>query len=94
MPVGSFLSPSKGPNRAGRSSVHAQNLKLLSFTERETGLEPAASSLARRRSTTELLPHQDTYFGVGERRFELLRLSALVPKTSVSAIPPLARLPA
>src|SRR5438445_962949 len=28
---------------------------------------------------------------VGERRVELLRLSALVPKTSVSAIPPLAR---
>lgn len=29
---------------------------------------------------------------VGERRVELLRLAALVPKTSVSAIPPLARM--
>ena len=63
--------------------------------KRETGFEPATSSLARRRSTTELLPQNHGDPGrlgvVGERRVELLRLAALVPKTSVSAIPPLAR---
>ena len=73
--------------------------------ERETGLEPATSTLARWRSTTEPLPHVELFrpdsFGtpvcsasglVGEMRVELLRHAALEPKSSVSAIPPLARI--
>ena len=64
--------------------------------ERETGLEPATSTLARWRSTTEPLPRTHIYYiafvhrMVGERRVELLRLSAPDPKSGVSAIPPLA----
>ena len=37
--------------------IKDKSLKLLSFMERETRLELATSSLARRHSTTELPPH-------------------------------------
>ena len=38
-------------------TIKDKSLKLLSFMERETRLELATSSLARRHSTTELPPH-------------------------------------
>ncbi len=37
--------------------IKDKSLKLLSFMERETRLELATSSLARKHSTTELPPH-------------------------------------
>ena len=39
------------------NTIKDKSLKLLSFMERETRLELATSSLARRHSTTELPPH-------------------------------------
>lgn len=39
-------------------TIKDKSLKLLSFMERETRLELATSSLARRHSTTELPPHR------------------------------------
>ena len=38
-------------------TIKDKSLKLLSFMERETRLELATSSLARKHSTTELPPH-------------------------------------
>ena len=38
-------------------TIKDKSWKLLSFMERETRLELATSSLARRHSTTELPPH-------------------------------------
>ena len=42
-------------------TIKDKSLKLLSFMERETRLELATSSLARRHSTTELPPHRVTF---------------------------------
>ena len=49
------------PSRKRRSRVESKikDTRLrVSFMERETRLELATSSLARKHSTTELLPHQ------------------------------------
>ena len=52
--------------------------------EREAGLEPVTSSLARRRSTTELLPLDCLKKLVGEERFELSRIAPHDPKSCSS----------
>lgn len=43
-------------------TIKDKSLKLLSFMERETRLELATSSLARRHSTTELPPHRVLFY--------------------------------
>jgi len=54
----------------------------LMLMERETGLEPATFSLARRRSTTELLPQPDLlYLGFSLERRAVSR--TLVPRVGV-----------
>src|ERR1700685_929908 len=46
-------------SRRGATGVRTENL------ERETGVEPATSPLARSRSTTELLPLVITFYSIG-----------------------------
>src|ERR1700685_2105261 len=46
-------------SRRGATGVRTENL------ERETGVDPATSTLARSRSTTELLPLVITFYSIG-----------------------------
>ena len=50
-------------------TIKDKSWKLLSFMERETRLELATSSLARRHSTTELPPLIGYFFIIHEQKF-------------------------
>ena len=57
------------------NTIKDKSLKLLSFMERETRLELATSSLARRHSTTELPPHRVTLlFYMLKKKYQALFL--------------------
>ncbi len=64
-PHGDFPGDFKSPASAS-SATPALRGKL----ERETGLEPATSASARRRSTTELFPHAIFIIGVPPSTFK------------------------
>jgi hypothetical protein len=54
---GSVSARDRGSVRDSGRSEEGRPLNPLLFFERETGFEPATSTLARWHSTTELLPH-------------------------------------
>ena len=80
-------SDARGEDQKGREALAYSARFNRAFAERETGFEPATSTLARLHSTTELLPqtdvHQDfadgvpAYSTLGRARCRALHLLVL-----------------